>query len=95
MTDLALPNPSAMGFLKGKLVDFDETSRGILELESGARIPCSVTGQIKAKIAKLRDRALIWTVYPTASKNGLALKIRSRGLSYNGTKSSAKPESLA
>jgi hypothetical protein len=76
MTEEKLPNPAAFGYIKGRIVGYDEGFRGFLKVDSGVNIPCALFGGNAKASKKVSLGTQIWSVFPVAERGSLALKVK-------------------
>lgn len=81
-----LPNPEAVGFLKGRVVDYDGGYKAMFELDGGVKIPCTLLGGQVAAKKRVAAQTQVWTVYPTIFDGALNLKVRTRAGVANKSK---------
>lgn len=73
-----LPNPESIGFLKGRIVDFNGLFQGQFEVDGGVKIPCVLLGNTIKVNRMVAAGSQVWTVYPQVYQGSLSLKVRER-----------------
>ena len=73
-----LPNPESIGFLKGRIVDFNGLFQGQFEVDGGVKIPCVLLGNTIKVNRMVAAGSQVWTVYPRVDQGSLSVKVRER-----------------